>query len=111
MNQNETIFEKQDIFKKRENILPYEYPELLEYKKAIRHSYWLESEFNFTSDINDFKIKVNDSEREAIKRTMLAERLVNDKDFYEECSKRAKENYSKYYNAEVFKQKINSILI
>jgi ribonucleoside-diphosphate reductase beta chain len=72
MNQNETIFEKQDIFKKRENILPYEYPELLEYKKAIRHSYWLESEFNFTSDINDFKIKVNDSEREAIKRTMLA---------------------------------------
>lgn len=72
MNQNKTIFEKQDIFKKRENILPYEYPELLEYKKAIRHSYWLESEFNFTSDINDFKIKVNDSEREAIKRTMLA---------------------------------------
>ena len=72
MNQNERVFEKQDIFKKRENILPYEYPELLEYKKAIRHSYWLESEFNFTSDINDFKIKVNDSEREAIKRTMLA---------------------------------------
>lgn len=61
-----------NIFQFRENILPYEYPELLEYKKAIRHSYWLESEFNFTSDINDFKIKVNDSEREAIKRTMLA---------------------------------------
>jgi len=61
-----------NIFNPRENILPYEYPELLEYKKAIRHSYWLESEFNFTSDINDFKIKVDDSEREAIKRTMLA---------------------------------------
>jgi ribonucleoside-diphosphate reductase beta chain len=61
-----------NIFNPRENILPYEYPELLEYKKAIRHSYWLESEFNFTSDINDFKIKVDNSEREAIKRTMLA---------------------------------------
>jgi ribonucleoside-diphosphate reductase beta chain len=61
-----------NIFNPRENILPYEYPELLEYKKAIRHSYWLESEFNFTSDISDFKIKVDDSEREAIKRTMLA---------------------------------------
>ena len=71
MTQNDKELGK-NIFQFRENILPYEYPELLEYKKAIRHSYWLESEFNFTSDINDFKIQVNDSEREAIKRTMLA---------------------------------------
>lgn len=27
------------IFKKRVNILPYEYPALLKYKDAIRHSY------------------------------------------------------------------------
>jgi len=63
---------QRDIFKPRENILPYEYPELIEYKKAIRHSYWLESEFNFTSDVNDFKVNVTDVEREVIKRTMLA---------------------------------------
>ena len=36
-----------NIFKKRENILPYEYPELLDYKDAIRHSYWIDTEFNF----------------------------------------------------------------
>ena len=47
MNQNERVFEKQDIFKKRENILPYEYPELLEYKEekeALLQSYKQSSE-------------------------------------------------------------------
>jgi ribonucleoside-diphosphate reductase beta chain len=64
--------QQNNIFKKRVNILPYEYPSLLKYKDAIRHSYWLESEFNFTSDISDFKTKITEVEREAIKRTMLA---------------------------------------
>jgi ribonucleoside-diphosphate reductase beta chain len=63
---------KNNIFNKRINILPYEYPELLHYKDAIRHSYWIESEFNFTTDINDYKILISDEEREVIKRTMLA---------------------------------------
>lgn len=61
-----------NLFKKRVNILPYDYPELLEYKNAIRHSYWIHTEFNFTSDINDFKVNITDVEREAIKRAMLA---------------------------------------
>ena len=61
-----------NIFKPRVNILPYEYPQLLAYKDAIRHSYWIDTEFNFTTDIDDFKTKVSDEEREAIKRTMLA---------------------------------------
>jgi len=61
-----------NIFEPRVNILPYQYPQLLEYKDAIRHSYWIDTEFNFTTDINDFKAKVSDSEREAVKRTMLA---------------------------------------
>ena len=47
-----------DIFKPRVNILPYEYPQLLEYKDAIRHSYWIDTEFNFTEDIQDFKINI-----------------------------------------------------
>ena len=63
---------KKDIFKRRINILPYDYPQLLSYKDAIRHSYWIHTEFNFTTDIDDFKTKVSDSEREAIKRAMLA---------------------------------------
>lgn len=63
---------KHNIFEKRINLKPYEYPELLEYVDAIRHSYWILTEFNFTSDIQDFKALLNDAEREAIKRTMLA---------------------------------------
>lgn len=54
----------------------------------------------------DLSIDVEDVEKAA----MLAERLVNDENFYEKCSKAAKENYKKYYNKELFKQKINSIL-
>jgi ribonucleoside-diphosphate reductase beta chain len=63
---------KNNIFEPRLNILPYEYPQLLDYKDAIRHSYWIDTEFNFTTDIDDFKTKISDSEREVIKRTMLA---------------------------------------
>ena len=36
---------KRDIFKPRINLKPYEYPELYEYVDAIRHSYWLHTEF------------------------------------------------------------------
>ncbi|OPH61896.1 hypothetical protein BC351_01245 [Paenibacillus ferrarius] len=61
-----------DIFKHRLNLKPYEYPELSEYKEAIQHSYWLHTEFNYTSDIQDFKINVSDVERNVIKNTMLA---------------------------------------
>ncbi|MEZ4200537.1 MAG: ribonucleotide-diphosphate reductase subunit beta [Candidatus Paceibacterota bacterium] len=63
---------ERDIFHKRTNLKPYEYPELAEYVDAIRHSYWVHTEFNFTGDINDFKVNVNDAERAAIKKTMLA---------------------------------------
>ena len=51
---------------------PYEYPELLEYVDAIRHSYWIHTEFNFTSDVQDFKVNVTDADRNALKNTMLA---------------------------------------
>jgi len=34
------------IFRKRLNLKPYEYPEVLEYVDAIRHSYWVHTEFS-----------------------------------------------------------------
>jgi ribonucleoside-diphosphate reductase beta chain len=79
-----------NIFKPRVNILPYEYPSLLAYKDAIRHSYWIDTEFNFTTDINDFKTKVTDQEREVIKRAMLAiaQIEVNVKTFWADMYKR-----------------------
>lgn len=60
------------IFARRENLKPYEYPELLEYTDAIRHSYWLHTEFKFTSDVQDFHVNVNEVERNAFKNAMLA---------------------------------------
>lgn len=63
---------KTDVFEKRINLKPYEYPELNEYVDAIRHSYWIHSEFNFTSDIQDFKTRLTIVEQNAIKNTMLA---------------------------------------
>jgi ribonucleoside-diphosphate reductase beta chain len=63
---------KLDIFVKRVNLKPYEYPELALYVNAIRHSYWIHTEFNFTSDIQDFKVGITKTERSAIKNTLLA---------------------------------------
>lgn len=79
-----------NIFIPRVNILPYEYPSLLAYKDAIRHSYWIHTEFNFTTDIDDFKTKITDDEREIIKRSMLAiaQIEVNVKTFWADLYKR-----------------------
>jgi len=63
---------ERDIFAKRQNLKPYEYPELYEYTDAVRHSYWVHTEFNYTSDVQDFHVNVNEVERNAIKNSMLA---------------------------------------
>lgn len=68
----QTRSRKTNIFEKRVNLKPYEYPALNEYVDAIRHSYWIHSEFNFTSDIQDFKTRLTIVEQNAIKNTMLA---------------------------------------
>jgi ribonucleoside-diphosphate reductase beta chain len=79
-----------NIFKSRENILPYEYPQLLAYKDAIRHSYWIDTEFNFTEDIQDFKVTIDPKQRDVIKKTMLAiaQIEVNVKTFWADMYKR-----------------------
>jgi ribonucleoside-diphosphate reductase beta chain len=79
-----------NIFLPRTNILPYEYPSLLAYKDAIRHSYWIDTEFNFTEDIQDYKITINNNERSVIKKTMLAiaQIEVNVKTFWADMYKR-----------------------
>lgn len=79
-----------NIFERRINILPYEYPSLLQYKDAIRHAYWIDTEYNFTTDIQDFKVNVSDVERDIIKKTMLAisQIEVNVKTFWADMYKR-----------------------
>jgi ribonucleoside-diphosphate reductase beta chain len=61
-----------DIFRKRANLKPYEYPQLIEYLEAIRHSYWIHTEFNYSSDIQDMKVRMTPEEAEIVKRAMLA---------------------------------------
>src|SRR5699024_3889452 len=61
-----------DIFKPRKAMKPYEYPQFMDYADAIRQSYWLHTEFNFTSDVQDFHTKVEPHERSAGQNSMLA---------------------------------------
>jgi len=51
-----------NIFRKRTNLKPYEYPQLIEYLEAIRHSYWVHTEFNYSSDIQDMKVRMTPEE-------------------------------------------------
>jgi len=60
------------IFDKRVAFKPFDYPDVIEYKNAINHSYWLVSEWNFIGDIHDFNVKLNDVERSVLKNAMLA---------------------------------------
>ena len=60
------------IFKKRVHFKPFEYPEVLSYVDAINHSYWIHTEWNFMSDIQDFHTKLTPEEKNAVKNTLLA---------------------------------------
>jgi ribonucleoside-diphosphate reductase beta chain len=60
------------LFQKRVAFKPFEYPEIIKFKEAIQHSYWLHTEWNFIGDIHDFKTQLNDLERNAVKNAMLA---------------------------------------
>jgi ribonucleotide reductase beta subunit family protein with ferritin-like domain len=61
-----------DIFCSRTAYKPFEYPHLGSYVDAIQQSYWIVSEYNFSSDIHDFKAVLLPHEKEAVKRSMLA---------------------------------------
>ena len=63
---------QKNIFSSRTNLKPYEYNNLLDFKDAIRHSYWVHTEFNFSGDIQDFRVNATETEKDIIKKTMLA---------------------------------------
>jgi len=63
---------KSDIFSRREHLKPYEYSEFLDYTDAIRNSYWVHTEFNFSGDVQDFKVNTTPVEKSVIRKTMLA---------------------------------------
>src|SRR5699024_6328052 len=60
------------IFDKRTNYKPFEYPEILEFTQSINRSFWVHSEVDFTADIQDFHSHLNDTQKQAVKGSLLA---------------------------------------
>ncbi|MDW8018408.1 MAG: ribonucleotide-diphosphate reductase subunit beta [Thermus sp.] len=50
---------------------PYEYPGLLRFRDAIRHSYWVHTEFSYAADVQDYAL-VGEAERSLVRRALLA---------------------------------------
>lgn len=63
---------KKDIFKKRVNYKPFEYPEVMQFVEAINKTYWVHSEVDFTADIQDFKTSLTPTEQEVVRRSLLS---------------------------------------
>ena len=60
------------IFDNRENIKPYDYPQLIEFVNAIDDSFWTVRKFDFSRDVMDFNYNLTEAERSFCERGMLA---------------------------------------
>jgi len=67
------------IFEGKEEILPYAYPHLIQYAKAIQHAFWVPEHFNYEEDIRSFKLDLDDTQRSIVERSMLAIGVVENK--------------------------------
>lgn len=78
-----------NIFQKRTNYKPFEYPEVSTFIDMMNKSFWVHSELDFTADIQDFHSNLLPSEKEAIKRSLLAiaQIEVNVKTFWNDLYK------------------------
>lgn len=63
--------EKRGLLKKQVEFKPFHYPQLLEYRKAIKATPWHADEYDYAKDIQDFKIHLTDNGRQVSKRSML----------------------------------------
>lgn len=43
-----------DIFKPRDTILPYEYPQMMQYVEAIRESFWTHKHYDYSQDVSNY---------------------------------------------------------
>ncbi len=74
MNQDtiEDDHSKMSIFKEQISRKPNLYPWTDQFIEAMHNGFWTDKEFNFKSDIQQFKVELNDQEREIIIRTLSA---------------------------------------
>jgi len=68
-----------NIFEKRDSIQPYEYADLIRYANAIHESFWTPEHFTYDRDINDFIVKLNDVEKDVVKKAMLSIGVIENK--------------------------------
>lgn len=68
-----------NIFDRRDSIKPYEYPKLMHFMSAIHHSFWIPDHFTYDRDVVNYKIDMNDIERDILKKSMLAIGVVENK--------------------------------
>lgn len=61
-----------NIFERRINYKPFEYPGVMQFIEAINKSFWVHSEVDFTADVQDFKAHLDKREQEAVKRALLS---------------------------------------
>lgn len=59
------------LFVPRIKLKPYEYPELIPHADAINQAYWLFTEYNYTGDVQNFKVDITEYERNVITKAML----------------------------------------
>jgi ribonucleoside-diphosphate reductase beta chain len=60
------------IFEEQISRKPNKYPWTDEFIEAMHNGFWTDKEFNFKSDIQQFKVNLNDQEKEIIVRTLSA---------------------------------------
>ena len=60
------------IFDEQISRIPDHYPWAQEFIEAMHNGFWTDKEFSFTSDVQDFNVNLNDTEKEIIIRTLSA---------------------------------------
>tara|TARA_Y100001938_G_scaffold147704_1_gene229515 strand:- start:140 stop:1111 length:972 start_codon:yes stop_codon:yes gene_type:complete len=60
------------IFEEQVSRKPDHYPWAQEFIEAMHNGFWTDKEFSFTSDVQDFKVNLNDTEKEMVIRTLSA---------------------------------------
>jgi len=60
------------IFEEQVSRKPNKYPWTEEFIEAMHNGFWTDKEFSFKSDVQQFKVELNDQEREIIVRTLSA---------------------------------------
>lgn len=63
---------KKGILQKQVEFKPFHYPQLLQHRESIKGTPWHAKEYDYAKDVQDYKVHLNNKEKTASKRTMLA---------------------------------------